>query len=307
MGGLDGNRRTDVARSCPALGTDRPSSTRPERHVEVARSPAGAPPPFRARDRGGSPTSGRAIGPARGEPSNPAGCAARPGSGHAGSILRRGSPKPRPKGRRARTKCQGVGSRCVGSESGDRSDDSTFPPARSGRLAERTEAPPEASRSARPPHRAKPVTGEEVTPGAGRTWDLLGEPCQQMLDLPIRPFEKDLRDQVVWGRIAMLPHETVRGPDLASSVDIENPERNAKALGRSFAVPYGKGYAVRTPRSKDDCQASRPSLWSSSLHAYDDRLGRILGRRPCSPRRRRRRSGFRGTDVGSGGLRFDVP
>ena len=306
IGGLAGSRRTGAARSCPAHGTDRPSSTRHVRHVALARSPAGAPPPFRVRDRDVSPASGRAGGPARGEPSSPGGRAARTGSGHVVSTPRRWSPIPRPKGKRERTRGREAGSRCVGFGSGGRSGDSTFPQATSGQPAVRAEAPLATSWPLRPPDRAKPVAGKEVTPSAGRARDLLGEARQQMFDLPVRPFEKDLRDQVIGGRIAVIPHKPVRGLALTSSVDVEDLERHAKAFGQPLAVPYGKGHAVRTPLSKDDGQASRPILGPSNLHAPRNRQGRILGRRPRRPRVRGLCSRCREGDLGFADRRLHV-
>jgi len=57
------------------------------------------------------------------------------------------------------------------------------------------------------------------------------------LDPPVRPLEEDLGDQVIRGRVPVIPNEPVGDLALTSPVDIEDPERNAETLRQPSAVP----------------------------------------------------------------------
>ena len=51
-----------------------------------------------------------------------------------------------------------------------------------------------------------------------------------MLYPPVRPFEEDLRNQVIRGGVTMLTNDAIRLPFLSSTVDVESSERDSQAL-----------------------------------------------------------------------------
>ena len=84
----------------------------------------------------------------------------------------------------------------------------------------------------------EPLAVEDVAPGLSGPGDLFGEPRQQRLDSPIRPFEEYLRDQVIRGRVAVVSNESVRDLHLTPPIDIEGSERNAETPREPSAVPH---------------------------------------------------------------------